>query len=467
MTITTSSPVAAAFDDLDADLYGSLHLPGSDDYVRLATPWNVAVGSRPLAVVAAANAADVVTAVRWAGAHGVQVAVRATGHGAADELDDVLLVHTGGLDELTVTPTGFARVGAGVKWERVIAAAARYGLAPLAGSAPDVGVVGYLTGGGVGPLARTFGVSSDWVSAIEVVTGDGEFRRVTARHEPGLFWGLRGGKGALGIVTAIEFGLVRIPTLLGGALYFAEESIPAVLRAWAAWSPALPELVTTSVAILRLPEAPFVPAPLAGRTTIAVRWAWTGDPVVGDALLEPIRRVAPIVFGGVGIMPLESIGMIHSDPVDPMPTSERATLLRALPQDAVEALLQVAGPGSGSPQIVTEIRQYGGAVARQPEVASAFSNRDAAFSVLTIGINAGPLAAATAADADRVASAMAPWSTGAQFPNFAPSTDPEQALKVYDCETLARLGALIAAYDPGAVISASQPIREALLLTVE
>jgi hypothetical protein len=460
---TTSIRTAGALEDLAERLTGDLHLPGTDGYVRLGTPWNVAVPSRPLAVAAVADAADVVTVVRWAGEHGVQVAVRATGHGAADELDDTLLVHTGRLDELTITD-GRARAGAGVHWDRVLEAAGREGLAPLAGSAPGVGVVGYLTGGGMGPLARTYGVSSDLVRAFELVTGDGTLRRVSAEQEPALFWGLKGGKGALGIVTAVEFDLVPLPTLLGGALFFDGADADAVLRTWADWCQGLPREATTSLAIMRMPPMPGVPEPLAGRTSVAVRFAWTGDPADGEAALAPIRAVAPVIFGMVGVLPPSAMGVIHSDPVDPMPTSERATMLSALPTEAVDALLAVAGPEADCPQVVVELRQLGGAVADGGVEDGSLCGRDTAFTLLTIGIAAGPAAAATRSSAAVVAEAMAPWATGRQLPNFAASTEPEQALAVYDRDVLGRLGALVATVDPDGVISASRPIREACLL---
>ena len=123
------------------------------------------------------------------------------------ELVTELLVTTKRLDEVVVHPEGWARVGAGVKWLRVVEAAAPYGLAPLSGSITDVGIVGYTTGGGLGPMARTYGLAIDKVRAIEVVTGDGVLRRVTPTEHPELFFALRGGKGMLGIVTAIEFDL--------------------------------------------------------------------------------------------------------------------------------------------------------------------------------------------------------------------------------------------------------------------
>lgn len=462
----TTIPVLTqgTFDELAASLRGALHLPGGESYARLATPWNVAVPAVAAAVIEAADAADVVTAVRFANRAGVVVAVRATGHGASSDLTGQLLVHTGRLDELVVHEEGWARIGAGVTWDRVLEAAAAFGLAPLVGSAPGVGVVGYLTGGGLGPVARTYGIASDTVRAFEVVTGDGELRRAAPDENPSLYWALRGGKGALGIVTAVEIDLVHQPTLFGGSLFYPAESTAEVVRAWAEWSRTLGRQATTSIAINRLPELPSVPAPIAGRQTVAVRFAWTGEPVEGERVFAPMAAVAEPVFGGMGVMPYAAIGMIHADPVDPMPSQERFSLLRALPAEAVEALLDAAGAGSSSVQIVTELRLLGGALADAPskEKESAFGVLDGAFTLFTVGIDAGPVALPTAEDAVAIHAALAPWATGRQLPNFAPSGEAEHLHRVYGEATLARLSGLIAAFDPRGVIGAGRPLRAAV-----
>ena len=460
--MSTGTPTAPSqLDELAELLTGDLHLPGSDGYALLGTPWNVAVPSRPVAVAAVADAEDVATAIRWAREQGVPVAVRATGHGAADELDGALLVHTGRLDELDVAADGSARVGAGVRWIRVLEEAGPMGFAPLAGSAPGVGVVGYLTGGGIGPLCRTFGVSSDRVRAFEVVTGDGTRRRASADAEQELFWALRGGKGALGVVTAVELDLVALPSFLGGALFFDGAHADRVVRTWAAWCADLPPEATTSLAILRAPAMPGVPEPLAGRTTVTVRFAWTGDPAEGEAVLAPIREVAPVVFGMVDVLPAAAMGVIHSDPVDPMPTAERAVLLSALPEEAVTALLAVAGPQADCPLIVVELRQLGGAVALGSREDGSLCNRDTAFTLLGVGSAAGPAAEATRAAEDAIVRAVERWDTGRQMPNFAPGLDPEQVRRVYDPDVLARLAALVGRLDPDRVIRAADPIRAA------
>lgn len=168
---------------------GPLALPGEPGYER-ATPWNVAVAVRPCAVVLATSAGDVAETVRFAGEQGLRVAVQATGHGAIGVGPDTILVVTSGMSVCTVdTLNRTARVGAGARWQHVLDAATPHGLAPLPGSAPGVGVVGYLTGGGIGPLVRSVGLSADHVRAFEVVTGTGQVLWVTPDEHADLFWG--------------------------------------------------------------------------------------------------------------------------------------------------------------------------------------------------------------------------------------------------------------------------------------
>jgi hypothetical protein len=443
-------------DDLAAAV-GTALFPGDDGFESLATPWNLAVTSRAAAVVAAGDAEDVARTIRFASANRIPVAVQCTGHGAHADLSGAILVATRSLDEVEIHPDGrWARAGAGVVWQRVIEAAGEHGLAPLAGSSPGVGVVGYTTGGGIGPLARTLGIASDRVRALDLVTGDGRRVRVSPAEEPDLFWGVRGGKGSLGIVTAIEFDLLPIRELYAGAVYFDGASAADVLRTWSEWCPTLPPEATTSLAILQLPEMPGVPEPLAGRLTVAVRFAWTGDPEAGARVLEPIRAVATPLLDGVGVMPYTALGTIHSDPVDPLPGYESGRLLSGLPTAAVERLLAVAGPGSGSPQIMVEVRQLGGAIAAGGTHPSAFCHRDAAFSLLAIGIGAPPVVEAVVDHAARLIAAMAPWSMDAEVPNFGVGTGAERMRRVYTPEVAARLRVLSASSDPAGILIAAR-----------
>ncbi|MGY1637532.1 FAD-binding oxidoreductase [Geodermatophilus sp. SYSU D00742] len=460
MTVTLDAPVAidpdVTHDSLRNRLTGALYTPGEPGYDALVTPWNLAVAMRPAAVVDARSAADVVAAVRFAGEHGLTAGVQATGHGAHSSLAGHLLIATQGLDECTVHPEGWARVGAGVKWARLVRAAAPHGLAGVNGSTTDVSIVGYTTGGGVGPMARTFGINADRVRAFEVVTGDGEFRRVTPTEHPELFFALRGGKGAAGIVTALEFDLVHLPTFYGGAVYFDGADAPAVLDHWRDWADALPEQGTTSFALFQLPPLPDVPPPLAGRLTLGVRFLWTGDPAEGERLLDRVRAVAPVVLDDALLRPYAEIDHVHADPVDPMPVTDPAILLDGFPAEAAQRLLAVAGYGSGSPQLMVEVRHLGGAYAREGTHPAAFDHRAARYSVLAVGMAADPRSLPHATE---VFAALADWDTGGVWPNFGVPHDGPSARRSYSAATLARLREVVATYDPQGVLQAGHYTR--------
>jgi FAD/FMN-containing dehydrogenase len=463
-TTTTTRPDAfvlpvqrTPLDQLRARLDGAVYEPSDHEYDALVTPWNLAVPMRPAAVVQARTAQDVVQAVRFAGAHGLTTGVQATGHGAVSSLAGHLLVSTKGLDEITVHPRErWARVGSGNKWSHLVPHVAPHGLAGVSGSITDVSITGYTTGGGVGPMARTHGIHADKVRAIEVVTGDGEFRRVTPETYPDLFFALRGGKGAAGIVTALEIDLVELPTFYGGACFFAGDDIPRVISAWQDWSADLPFAGTTSIAIFQMPVMPGVPEPIAGRMTLSVRFLWTGKPWDGERWFSRIRSAGRPVLDTVGVHTYPEIDLVHTDPLDPVPAHEHSTLLHTFDEAAADALLATAGPDSGSPQVLVEMRQLGGAYAFEGDHPSAFAHRSAAYSLLTVGIAGVPGVEEHAA---HVVDALAPWDTGRVWPNFAPPTDAASARRAYDPATLARLAEVTRRYDPLGVLQAGAYTR--------
>jgi hypothetical protein len=450
----------AGIDRLRAAVRGTVALPGEAGY-ELSSSWNLTVQLRPRAVVAAADSEDVVQTVRFAVAHGYRVAVQCTGHGAVSMGgDDLLLIHTGQLDELAIDPeTRRARVGAGLSWRSVLDAAARHGLAPNVGSAVDVGVVGFLTGAGIGPLVRTFGVGSDWVTAFDVVTGGGERLHATADHHEELFWGLRGGKGTLGVVCAVEIELTECAEIYGGAMYYDGEDAERVLRRWGRWTRDLPEHANTSIALLNLPALPAVAPALAGRMTVAVRFASAASASVCEPLLTQMREVAAPIMDTVAARLYTEIGAVHADPTEPEKVGQATTLLHELPDAAIDALLAVAGPHTGSPQTLTELRLLGGAYGRPAQHPSAFCHRGAAYSLFVCGRPADASGRRLAEHADEVIATVKPWSTGGMLPNFAAAGDPRTTPHRYDAATLVALSTIADRYDPAGVLWAGQVIR--------
>lgn len=432
----------------------------SDDAYDAAAPWNTAVPSQPRAVATVEAVADVVAAVRYAADQGLRVAVRCTGHGAVPVDAGVLLVHTASMTECIVHPSErWARVGAGVRWRQVVDAAAAHGLAPVCGAAPDVGVVGHLTGGGIGPTARTFGVSSDYVRAMDVVTGAGEILRVTPAQHEDLFWGLRGGRSNLGIVTAVDIDLVEFSDFYGGCLWFDAADARTVLQEWRRWTHTLPEEATTSAAMIKLPSTGFVPPALAGRQVVAIRYAWVneyhaaeqraGEQQAGEQCLEPIRRAAAPLLDDIRHRPSAEIGAVHNDPRTPRAVRHCSALLNELPAEAVERLLDTLSDDQ-EPGTFVELRLLGGAIATPRQHPSALCHRDAAY-LLFVSELVGP-GFGTAQHGRRLLADLAPWSRSGLFPNFLASDDAEQLRRCYDKDTTFWLQSLANQYDPDRVL---------------
>jgi hypothetical protein len=185
--------------------------------------------------------------------------------------------------------------------------------------------------------------------------------------------------------------------------------------------------------------------------SIGVRFLWVGDEEAGARLLDQMRAVAPVILDDARVKPYAAVDSVHSDPVDPMPVEDPAMLLTGLPDEAVARFLSLAGPGSGSPQILVEVRHLGGAYAREGRHPSAFVHRAARYSVLAVGMAPDPR---VLPHAHELFAALAEWDTGGVWPNFSPPHDDATALRAYDEPTLARLAAIAERYDPDNVLAA-------------
>jgi FAD/FMN-containing dehydrogenase len=189
-----------------------------------------------------------------------------------------------------------ARAEAGVIWQEVADAAGKYGLAGLAGSSPDVGVVGYTLGGGLSWQGRTYGLSANNVEAFELVTADGNLVRADAASEPDLFWALRGGGGSFGVVTAIELRLFPVTGAYAGLLWWPAEAASQVLHAWRELTGSgLPDAFTTTARLMNFPPIPDIPEQIRGRSFVIFDVIHLGAPAQADALLAPLRALDPVM----------------------------------------------------------------------------------------------------------------------------------------------------------------------------
>ena len=284
---------------------------------------------------------------------------------------------------------------------------------------------------------------------MEVVTADGERRRVDAEREPELFWALRGGKSNAGIVTSLTMELLPLTSLYAGSAYFDGAHAPALLRTYAEWTATLPEHMCTALQLLRLPPFPDIPEPLRGRFTVQLCVAWPGDPAEGERLVARMRAVAPPIADLIGELPYTEVDRVFQDPEHPVPAAEGCLLLPGLPEGAVDTLLELAGPGAQTPLLVIGLRHLGGALARPPAVEDAVGPRDAAFLLQMVGILAGPHAADVPSAMSAVRSAMAGWSTGRTFVNLHGTPgDADDRARAWPSQTYERLRRVKAQYDP-------------------
>jgi FAD/FMN-containing dehydrogenase len=431
---------------------GLVLTPGDASYTAECATYNLAVTHHPAVVVGAAGPADVQAAVRFASGHGLPVAVLATGHQAIVPADGAVLVTTSRMAAVDVNAQArSARIGAGTRWQQVVDAAAEHGLAPLNGSSPLVGAVGYILGGGLSPtMGRAYGWAADHVHAIEVVTADGALRNVTPMTDVDLFWGLRGGKSNFGVVTALEVELFPVTRLYAGGLFFSGQYAAQVLHAYREFTETAPDDVTTSLALLRLPPLPFVPEPLRGNFTVHVRFSYLGTAEDGERLAAPLRAAAPALIDTVGEMPYSRFAEIHSDPVDPAPFVERSAMIRTFAPETVDTLVELAGPDANCPVAFVELRHLGGALSRPAPVPSAVGNRDAAFAFWIVAIGMPEDDAATMMYADTALDRLAPWCTGGKYLNFMSTEDAsaEKSRSAYSAVDYKRLQAVKAEYDP-------------------
>lgn len=437
---------------LAARLAGRLLLPSDTAMARETAGFNTAVTHQPDAVVAARSAEDVLTAVRFANEHGLGVTVHATGHGTFSPVTGGLLITTRGLDHLVVEPrTRVAIIGAGVRWDAVIAAVASHGLVPIAGSSGTVGVVGYLLGGGFGPLVRSHGVSSDHVVGFTVVTGAGELIEADANHHPDLFWALRGGKSGLGVVVAVRLCLIVLRHLYAGSLWFDTPHIASVLRQWITWTHTADAQVTTSVAIIRFPAFASIPEPLRGRHLLNLRFAYPGTTSDGQRLAAPLRALAPVYLDDLAEMRAADITRIHNDPSEPGPQWVRGQLLRTINQpfaDAVLAELTAATP------FAMELRHLGAAASSDVAEGSAVGGRPAAYTVAFIASDHTGSENLLRPLSDRLLDTVEPWAATETNINFTPvARSAAHLASAWSPETTQRLVGLRQRYDPCGVLT--------------
>jgi FAD/FMN-containing dehydrogenase len=447
MTFTVQTSTAQR---LQNQVRGAVLKPDDSLYEQARRGWNLTIDQHPALILVVNDAQDVATGVRFAREQGLGAAVQLTGHGIQQPADGHLLIVTSRMNAVDVNPEArTVRVEAGVIWQQVLDKTTAYGLAPLLGTAPHIGVVGYTLSGGIGWLARRYGFASDSVRWIDLVTADGVLRRASPTENGDLFWGLRGGGGNFGVVTAMEFNLYPVATIYGGSLVYPPEIAGEALRFYRDWIRTVPDDLTSSIGVYRFPPLPALPEAIRGKTVVLLRGAFAGDAAKGEALIRDWLDWKTPVSNTFREMPFSEVGTISNQPVAPMPGFGASEAFNELVDDAINVIVRYA-VNPASPLSFVELRHTGGAIAKVAEDTSAMSNRDA---LLYLAINAiAPTSQAYQAIegyAGQFRDALRPYLQGGLWLNFTLGSEMRKRSRdFYSQETYQRLIALKAKYDP-------------------
>jgi FAD/FMN-containing dehydrogenase len=441
---------------------GAVVGPADEGYDEARLAWNLAADQRPAAVTFPENESDIQFALAYAREAGLRVSVQGTGHNPMPlgDMSGMLLIRTSRMRRVEIDPDArIARVQPGAIWADVAAPANAHGLAALVGSSPDVGVVGYSLGGGIGYLGRKHGIQANSVTAIELVTPDGEHLRVDGDNDADLFWALRGGGGNFGVVTALEFRLYPVEELYAGWLVWPWERSQEVIERWVEWTGTTPDEVTSMVRIMQLPPIDEVPEFLRGRQIVVVSAAFLGSQADGESLLEPLRALEPEIDTFATIEPL-GLSYLHGDPETPVPALSDQRIVDELPPEAIERFVAMAGPGSGSALLMAELRQMGGAMGREPGGHGALGRIDGRFVAFAVGMPISPeVGAAIERDSRELMEMLDAYGHGRSYSNFAERA--VDAAEFFPEETYRRLREVRRRVDPDGVMRANHEIAAA------
>jgi FAD/FMN-containing dehydrogenase len=446
-------------DDLRASLAGKVSAPGDPGWDTARQAYNLSLDQRPDMVATPADAKEVARVVGFASQRGLRVAAQLTGHGGIPlgDLAGTILLKTSAMTGVQIDAgRRQARVAAGTRWRDVVPGASELGLAALHGSSDTLGVAGYSLGGGIGWYVRKLGLQANSVTAVELVTADGQLVRADHEREPELFWALRGGGGNFGVVTALEFALHPVQEVYAGALFFPFERAAEVLHTWREWTASVPEELTSVGRLLQFPPVELIPEPFRGRSFAVIEAAYLGTQAAGSQLLGPLRKLEP-QMDTFAIVPPAALPALHMDPPDPVPYGAEEAMLGDLPPAAIDELLSVAGPGSGSPLVSVELRNLGGAAARPQPGHGALPALDGSVLVYSIGFTPDPQSgAASTAQLAKISAALAPYRAGHRYYNLVETQVDPSAF--FDRPTLDRLWRVKQEYDPGNLFRARHEI---------
>ena len=363
----------AHLQDLKGHLHGELICTDDHDYDSARRVWNGMIDKYPAAIVRCADVVDVVTAVRFARDQHMLVAVRSGGHSVSGSsvCDGGMVIDLSRMKGIWIDPvkqTAWAQ--AGLLLREFVQATQAYGLATTTGTVGGTGLSGLTLGGGLGWFMGKYGLTIDNLLSVDLVTADGRVLRASASEHSDLFWGVRGGGGNFGIVTAFEFQLYPVGQVLAGKVVYPLERAREVLRFYREYTSQAPDDLTAYASLMTTPS---------GLPTIAINLCLCGPLEVGERFVGPVRKIGePLVDLIRPRSYLKLISLADAGAPAGRHYYEKARTLKCLSDEAIESIATY-GAARTSPSSLILIQHVHGAASRVDSTETAFALRGEAY----------------------------------------------------------------------------------------
>ncbi len=459
MTNSVRNLDASAVENFASQIRGKITLPGDPGYDDTRKVFNAMIDKHPGMIVKCVDVADVIHSVNFGRENGLLVSVRGGGHnaGGLGLCDDGLVIDLSGIKFVLVDPKEkTVKVGGGNVWGEVDHATHPFGLAVPAGIISTTGVGGLTLGGGVGYLARKYGLTIDNLLEADMVLADGTFVTVNANQNADLFWAIRGGGGNFGIVTSFKFRAHPVKTVFGGPTLWPIEKTNEIMKWYHQFIQDAPEELNGFIATLVIPGPPF-PESLHKKQFCGIIWCYVGDLEKAEEVFKPILAMDPI-FQMVGPMPYPAIQTLFDGLLPPgMQWYWRADFFDDL---GPELSARHKEYGSKIPTPLSQMHLYPitGAVSRVPKDETPWAYRDAKYAGVIVGVDPDP------ANANKITEwtknyweALHPYSSGGAYLNFI-MNEGQERIKASYRDNYDRLAKLKKKYDPNNFFSVNQNI---------
>jgi FAD/FMN-containing dehydrogenase len=453
---------APPIDQLRQQVRAPVLTPGAPGYDDARAVHNGMFDRHPAVIVRAEQVADVVSAVNFARESGLDLSIKGGGHSAPGfgTVDDGVVIDLSLMRHVHVDARNqTARAGGGTTWGDFNYATHAYGLATTGGIISTTGIAGLTLGGGIGYLARGYGLSIDNLVSAEVVTADGRVRTASATEHPDLFWALRGGGGNFGVVTSFEFQLHPVNDVYVGLFFYELDQTANLLRFFREFIADAPEAYGGFPAFQVAPPLPFIPADRHGDTFCVAVVHWSGPLDQGEAAMKPFRDLAPVVAEMVGPMPYPALNSAF-DVLFPKGIRSywKGSFVTELSDAAID---QHVVHGAKVPEVSATMHLYpiNGACHRVGADETAFAFRHANFAMVIVAAWQD-----AALDSERVQwvrdyyDATAPYSERGGYVNFMADDDQGRVQDNYGAH-FTRLAEIKRTYDPGNLFHLNQNIK--------